>query len=448
MRRPEHDLTQAPRRRDGVAGSAALAAGFGFFVFLPYPAPFMGIQVGHVMGVCILAYALFLRTPLFSWRLLPLILVPGLISAAWVTVSGEGNSDIAWKVFAAFAASVLVVGATEAVLLRNPCPFFAGVAIAILLHAAVGAYQLYSFRNDEFPFVELYVNSSFRSVQDDAEKIARWSKRPFGVFPEPSAMAASVTPFVLLWLAVSLQIVRTRFAVPRMRHLLFQAAAAAGLLLMLAARSGHAVVALLGVAVLLLQWALRARLTARNLRRVVLIALGLPFLLWYGGSQLVERAGADGRFDTESWRERRASLVAGLELLGDQGPGAVITGVGVGQAPGLIKRKTGADAIWSVLINHLVETGLVGCIGAMAAAALTWWHVRRGQGSGVLAVIGTSWIVGITITTSYSSLLPLWATLALICAWPGVMTNDVQGAAVPQYTGRPGWAPRSRNVTA
>ena len=177
-----------------------------------------------------------------------------------------------------------------------------------------------------------------------------------------------------------------------------------------------------------------------------LVALGFPFLLWYGAAQLEQRTSREGRFDTESWRDRRNSLADGLTLLEEQGPGAMITGIGVGQGPRLIGRKTGADAIWSVSINYLVETGLIGCISAMLAVGLVWQHVRRSSGLRVLTIIAIAWAVGVTVTTSYSSLLPLWASLALVCAWPKLIANDVVSPTAPRRAGVVGGARRPRKL--
>ena len=75
----------------------------------------------------------------------------------------------------------------------------AAAGAAIVLHSLIGLLQLYSFSKDQFPLLFLYVNPSFVSVQECvAEEYALYNKRPCGLFPEPSAMAASLGPWTVL----------------------------------------------------------------------------------------------------------------------------------------------------------------------------------------------------------------------------------------------------------
>ena len=47
---------------------------------------------------------------------------------------------------------------------------------------------------DQFPLLFLYANPSFRSMQEGAEEYVLYNKRPCGLFPEASAMAAEHAP--------------------------------------------------------------------------------------------------------------------------------------------------------------------------------------------------------------------------------------------------------------
>ena len=73
----------------------------------------------------------------------------------------------------------------------------AAAGAAIVLHSLIGLYQLYSFSKNQFPLLFLYVNPSFGSLQLP-EGYALYNSRPFGLFPEPSAMAASLGPWTVL----------------------------------------------------------------------------------------------------------------------------------------------------------------------------------------------------------------------------------------------------------
>src|SRR5262249_39481749 len=70
--------------------------------------------------------------------------------------------------------------------------------LAMVIHALIGLYQVYSFTKDEFPLLFLYRNPSFRSMEAWSPIYARFIKRPCGLFPEPSAMAASLGPWLVL----------------------------------------------------------------------------------------------------------------------------------------------------------------------------------------------------------------------------------------------------------
>src|SRR5262249_45048937 len=74
----------------------------------------------------------------------------------------------------------------------------AAATAAILVHSLVGLYQVYSFRNEVFPLLFLYKNPSFRSLEEWSPIYARYIKRPCGIFPEPSAMAASLGPWLVV----------------------------------------------------------------------------------------------------------------------------------------------------------------------------------------------------------------------------------------------------------
>ena len=180
---------------------ALLAAALGFFCFMPYPALAVGnnsaIQIGNVLTLLAGLPILFI-----SWRhrpfwLYPLLLAPLVLSALKVAAAGDGELDLVFKSIALWALSALSLIVTQLYAPKYALELLTGIAAATLVHVAVGCWQLYGFSIGEFPLVELYVNPSFLSVQDNARIIARYTQRPFGVFPEPSAMSASLAPWVL-----------------------------------------------------------------------------------------------------------------------------------------------------------------------------------------------------------------------------------------------------------
>ncbi len=206
-----------------------LAVALGFLSFIPYP----GYPIGRASAVQLgNALALFLVIPALTWSgkrravwLYPLILTPLVLSAVRVGLSGGplvisairvggggGGSgsdlDICFKTIISWGLACLTIVATQVYAPRYSLHLLTGIAIATLVHLAVGLLQLYSFSNGEFPLVGFYVNQSFDSVQDNAFIIANYIQRPFGLFSEPSAMAASLAPWILLWVAEACGIVR------------------------------------------------------------------------------------------------------------------------------------------------------------------------------------------------------------------------------------------------
>src|SRR5690606_25938625 len=66
------------------------------------------------------------------------------------------------------------------------------------------------------------------------------------------------------------------------------------------------------------------------------------------------------------------------------------------------------------------ETGLVGAICVTCIGVLLHRAWRRSHHSYAFAAFAGVWIVGILVTTSYFSLLPIWVALAWLTVWPEV----------------------------
>src|SRR5207237_1432836 len=113
--------------------------------------------------------------------------------------AGVGVVSLSLKLVIVWMVYTLTIVATQLVAPQYSLELLTGIALATLLHTAVGLLQVYSFSQSEFPLVWLYNNPAFLSVQENAENLARYNRRPFGIFPEPSAMSASLAPWVILW---------------------------------------------------------------------------------------------------------------------------------------------------------------------------------------------------------------------------------------------------------
>jgi hypothetical protein len=408
----------------------------GFFCFLPYPALPVGgasaLQLGDVL--CILACVPLLfrawpaqRRPFWMY---PLIIAPLVISTTRVAAHSGTAADLGLclKTAVAWAVSGLALIATQRQAPGRALDLLTGIALATLLHAAIGAWQFYCFNyTGTFPLAELYVNPSFLSVQDNATVIARWVRRPFGLFPEPSAMAASLAPWVLFWTAERLGLVRLRQEPARWQRVLFAAAAAGGLGLIILSQSGHAGITLACLVLLVVAWLRRCRATAGTyLTLLALVFVALPCALYFGSEALGERLGGKSVVGNSSWEERSQSLIIGLRLLLGSDFTTAFFGMGAGLSAPALWDVARIDAVFSVLLTYVYETGIVGALACAAVAGylLKVWRATRFDL--VFACVGVTWLVGVTLTTSYQQLLSIWIVLGWLSVWPAVCVTAAE----------------------
>jgi hypothetical protein len=294
----------------------------------------------------------------------------------------------------------------------------------------VGGWQFYAFGNGEFPMPGLYVNQSFLSVQENTETIAKYIQRPFGLFPEPSAMSSSLAPFVLLWIAMACGIIRLRQEPRRWQRILFNIAAAGGVGLIILSRSGHCAVTLLAAGVLAAMWLMRARATPKTFVTILIVcAVVLPLIGWAATAALSDRIGGDAEYGNSSWEERSTSLALGFELMTQRDAKTLVFGMGVGQSSPAIYAISHIDAVFSVLLPYVYETGL---IGAAVLIVIGIYLMRTWQRSGfdiAFILILVVWLVGVTVTTSYSQLLSLWVALGWLTIWPELVVPNLRREA-------------------
>jgi len=428
-------------------------AALGFFCFMPYPALAIGnssaLQIGNVLVLAMGAGAL-----MTSWKggpfwLFPLLVAPLCVSAAKVATTGQTGLDVCLKALVVWGLSAMTVLAAQLYARRYALHLMTGIAVATLVHVAVGALQLYSFRDGEFPLAGLYANPSFLSVQDNASIIARYVRRPFGVFPEPSAMSASLAPWVVFWFALTCGIVRLWQRPAAWQRVLFAAAAVGGLGLIIVSRSGHAAVTAAAVVAFTVIWFARARATGRSYAAVLSVfALFLPVLLYFAAVSVGDRLGGKSELGNSSWAERASSLKAGFDLVASSDTSTAVFGAGVGLMSPALQSTHGLDAVFSVLLTYVFETGLVGALVVAWVGCFLLRVWSRTRFDLAFAAIGIVWLVGITLTTSYEQLLPLWLTLGWLSVWPAVCKPN--GAEDEQCLTRRDvvWLPRSRRPAA
>jgi len=412
------------REESRDAGVALLCGAIGFFAFMPYPAMPIGsstaIQIGNVLTLLMLAPLLTM-----SWKGRPFYILPLLVAALGlsvlkVAVMGGGDLGNSFKAMMVWVLSAMTLLIPQLYARGYSLELMTGISIATLVHVAVGLLQMYSFSSGEFPLAALYVNPSFLSVQDNAVTIARYTQRPFGIFPEPSAMSSSLAPWVLFWAAELCGLVKLRREPAVWQRRMFTAAGAGGLVLIIMSQSGHAAVTLAALSLFAVMWFIRSRAT-RQTYAVIAVSVGvvLPLLLWFAAVSLSTRVGGT-EMGNSSWEERSKSLRLGFEIMIAGDVPQIVFGVGVGLMAPILWNMSQIDAVFSVVLNFIYETGLVGLIvvGAVVHLVVKAWKAMRFDP--VFAAFGLVWLVGITVTTSYEQLLPLWMALGWLTVWPEV----------------------------
>lgn len=408
------------RRRDRIAVLLGFSA---FFVFPALPLGHtVGLAVPYVIAAALVALWVWrLRTTEwspFAWMMLPLVL-----SGYWVLlVGGALAGDVVPKAIALLAMAFLVVVPTLHLLRAgHGDAVVLGSALAILVHSALGAYQVFAFERAEFPFMDLMLtNRAMAILTEDAETYVAWVRRPFGLFAEPSAMAACVGP----WLVVLSSVIfaRSGAAIPRWRRGVLVAALASGLTLVVASESGLAVATVAGAAVPALWAAFTARrsVVARGAALVVSLAIVGATALWWDEN-------APTRFElarNDSWQLRLASMQLALESV--ESTDHLVFGVGPGQSSahvrttGLGAHGVGVTAVWSVALAFLMETGLVGLVCMLALGGSIVLAIARSRARVAGIACAAVWLSGIVFGTSYSQQPALWTAMAALLAWPSV----------------------------
>jgi hypothetical protein len=330
-----------------------------------------------------------------------------------------------------------LLGAAAIVELRDLLVVLRALAAAFLINSIAGAIQYLSFAHGGFPFQGFYaLNPTFAPWDGEAIQLFLASgPRPFGLFSEPSAMAASIGPWISMTLvlyAIAVSAGMTPSPVLKASLLLGTISAS---VLVAFSQSGMSVIALLGLfgclaAVSFDSKNLRGfrieesrsnRFRKRSRFLVFLAAIIVPI----AGSQLLTRA-ASGTTNT-SWTLRFTSIKEGIGLWVDH-LGNFLVGIGVGQATRLLAVSSTSlikfygfvrvEVIWSILVNYVVVTGIFGLVAWLAIFASIVRSIRKSiflKSAGFI-IFGV-WLVAVVATTSYSTLTPIWLLLGVLACW-------------------------------
>ncbi len=420
---------------------AAAVVTFVFVCFFPNPAlpigSSTGLQAGQVLAMLSMLGVLF-----FGWlprrhALAALILgFPLLFSGLIGILSGHAlDGEVAINnIVATSLVLIVLIPAGWIARRRHMVPVVWGAALAILCNAAVGVYQAYWFAKDVFPLGGLYQNPSFKSlIAENPMSWAIYVKRPFGLFPEPSAMAASTGPWLVMLLGLLLYPDLRPWAA-RGTMGLFVLALVGGVSLILMSKSGYTLFLLGGFLLVSLHLAKDSVLRLHRPRGLfavvgmVLVGTAVAVFSVVYLSSRVESEIEGG----SSWLLRFASILQGLGYLGRSLPDLLV-GAGPGQsslvltASGVtgssLEGDTGVAAVWSVVAAYIQEAGLVGVM----ALALVLVVVLRAIFRTPFPLVGLgcllAWLGGVVFTTSYLALLPVWVFLALLLGWDHVFDS-------------------------
>jgi hypothetical protein len=428
-----HKQIGMPRSKPLFFSTAAVFL-FAFICFFPNPAlPIgnnTGLQAGQIISLLSLPVVLILGMPRKQMLALLLLVLPILLSGFLVVVTGRALSDetAIRTTIATLLIYLVLVPVGRIVNKRYMAPLLCGVAWAIALHAIVAVNQAYWFAQDVFPLSGLYQNPSFRSaISQDPETWALYVKRPFGLFPEPSAMAASLGPWLVL-MAGLLLYPKLRYRMTRGTRALLVSAAILGVLLILIAQSGYTVWLLASLLLMALP-ALKYHLL-RLYRPGSLLTL-VAFILVGAALEVLVSVYITPRADLEtnsSWLARMSSISWSLDFLMTT-PSTLLFGVGPGQSsliltsPGatsLPPASSGAEtviAVWSVMVNYIVEAGLFGALALALILILVLQAIVRSSARLIGVSCLVAWLAGVVFTTSYSALLPIWLFLGVLLVW-------------------------------
>lgn len=372
-----------------------------FISFFPYPALLtpgrsVGLQLGQLLcaAIVIALFARVVRTR--SWRAFLALTTPVLIATALLQMLNRNIApDLAVKGALTIPFILLCLPAFGVLLQgRRSDWLVTPVSLAVLGHFIVGLLQLRGFSNGTFVFIDYFRNPSFSDLAPIAQELTDYVRRPFGLFPEPSAMAAAIGP----WIA----------------WLLYQG---------LSRRSSRAlpvVASICGFALTLLSGSVYAAFLVAGVATLILLQPGLQ-VLWKGAIALAGVAVLASSLSTATWFDRTVdknvsrdyrlgSIQAALQVPLDD-PLFLLLGRGVGQL-GAVFEQIGAPyvATYSLIALGFATGGML----FLAAALLVVVMVSRRLRNWPMRTVAAMLLVSLAVTTSYLELLPMWLMLAML----------------------------------
>jgi hypothetical protein len=398
---------------------------FVFLCFFPYPALSIGQTTGLQLG---LLFLLLLSPPLMVRRIsskyfyiFMLLTLPVLLSLSIHLISGSYVSDaimikssVSYALVAIFIflSGFIMKGALMETIIN-------AVSYAIMVHFLVGLLQMLSFiKGSEFPFLFLYhTNPSFTSLPtaNDVYVYVNYVKRPFGIFPEPSAMSASIGPWILMMLYICFSV---KPELGRKTKVIMSFATFGGLILVFLSKSGYIYGLIFSLLLLLMLFIIRNQNFKSSIKLISIVFILSAFVI---SALFIFRLPYFSRLDfiqNSSWQSRLRSLQAGFKFILTD-PMSLLFGVGPGQSFLIFKREF---TISSVLVNYVTENGIIGLISFLGILIIL--IVSSAERSFKIVLI-FSWLFGIVFTTSYPLLLPLWLFPSILLSWRNINIGHI-----------------------
>lgn len=395
-----------------------LAFFFGFICLLPYPSfPIgntSGLQGGHIISifVILLAFTSRGRITINTGALIYFTLVTPLA----LTLIILDRSSINFNATIAQCIGLLVIPAAYTICRtdRGLEQVLNGSALAVIFHSLIGLIQQFYYSRNDFPFSWIYINPSFSTMLYEELSLlyGTYTKRSFGIFPEPSAMFASISPWLVIY--------ATRLSTipcpdPTEKRTLQLTALFLGTVLVSLSKSGGIVYYTALVLPFIYIYS-RRQILKQSATGIIytglLVILSIIASIWLIGSYLdrqTAQANAVG-----SWEERESSIRFGIDLFINGDSLNFILGHGPGNIPEITSSAVGSTSIHSWIVAYIAGSGLMALI---AVAALGFTFLLK------ILISRSNWryisaagmvLVTLSLSTGYFQLLGIWMFIGLL----------------------------------
>jgi hypothetical protein len=413
---------------EGIAGERptrlmqAVCTLFVLSAFLPYPGlpigDHTGLELHNLLTLALVPFALMTGVDLRLFAAFIMLLIPPFVSA--IAGATLGRID-AFNVVIAVLMNTIVC-----FLALLPASMFArkeyltsilrGVGIALGIHVAAGAYQVYAFANGYFPFLPILRNPSYVPLSTKADEWVQYMRRPFGLFPEPSAMSASIGPWLVVSFALLLYPHLCPVALGKVARIAMLITTGGGIWLVIWSQSAFVGPLILALVCISLPRGMQALANFYLIRRLAFVLLAIAsawMIVVFASAQFGGRLESSKAVDP--WAERRSSLEIAMAIP-SRDPFDFVFGVGPGRSTLLMQEEEGIDTVFSLTIRSYAEGGLlwVFCTSVVGVLILRSIRGSSARGVGICALI--VWLIGITVVTSYN-MSAIYLLLGVLVTW-------------------------------